>query len=83
MNLSNSAKAAPTTLAEWFVQPQLRCQPPTVAEKLGIAYHGIDWQAALEACQPDIVSIATPGGAHYKPIKQASISAVISTVKNR
>ena len=42
-----------------------------VAEQLGIAYHGIDWQAALEACQPDIVSIATPGGAHYEPIKQA------------
>ena len=42
-----------------------------VAEKMGIPYSGIDWQEALTACQPDIVSIATPGGAHYEPIKQA------------
>lgn len=42
-----------------------------VADKMGIPYAGTDWQAALTACQPDIVSIATPGGAHYDPIKQA------------
>lgn len=42
-----------------------------VAEKLGIPHAGTDWQAALEQCRPDIVSIATPGGAHYEPIKQA------------
>lgn len=42
-----------------------------VAEKTGIPYSGINWQEALTACQPDIVSIATPGGAHYEPIKQA------------
>ncbi len=42
-----------------------------VAEKMGIPYAGTDWQAALAACTPDIVSIATPGGAHYEPIKQA------------
>ncbi|MDV7144829.1 Gfo/Idh/MocA family oxidoreductase [Tropicimonas sp. TH_r6] len=42
-----------------------------VAERLSIPYSGTDWQAALDACRPDIVSIATPGGAHYLPIKQA------------
>jgi predicted dehydrogenase len=42
-----------------------------VAEKMGIAYSGTDWQEALNQCQPDIVSIATPGGAHVEPIKQA------------
>ncbi len=42
-----------------------------VAAKKGIAFAGTDWQEALEICKPDIVSIATPGGAHYEPIKQA------------
>ncbi|SDN01203.1 Gfo/Idh/MocA family protein [Kriegella aquimaris] len=42
-----------------------------VAKKMGIPYSGTDWQKALKECQPDIVSIATPGGAHYEPIKQA------------
>ncbi|WP_372804820.1 Gfo/Idh/MocA family protein [Loktanella salsilacus] len=42
-----------------------------VAAKMGIPFAGCDWQEALETCQPDIVSIATPGGAHYTPIKQA------------
>ena len=42
-----------------------------VAEKMGIPYSGTDWQEALNTCKPDIVSIATPGGAHYEPIKQA------------
>ena len=42
-----------------------------VAAKMDIAYSGTDWLQALEACQPDIVSIATPGGAHVEPIKQA------------
>ncbi|WP_045392406.1 Gfo/Idh/MocA family protein [Falsirhodobacter sp. alg1] len=42
-----------------------------VAESLGISYAGTDWAEALETCRPDIVSIATPGGAHYAPIKQA------------
>ncbi|WP_041524422.1 Gfo/Idh/MocA family protein [Gilvimarinus agarilyticus] len=42
-----------------------------VAKKMGIPYSGTDWQKALQECQPDIVSIATPGGAHYEPIKQA------------
>ena len=42
-----------------------------VAEKMGIAFAGTDWLMALHTCKPDIVSIATPGGAHYEPIKQA------------
>jgi predicted dehydrogenase len=42
-----------------------------VAAKMGIPFAGCDWQEALETCRPDIVSIATPGGAHYTPIKQA------------
>lgn len=42
-----------------------------VAAELDIAYGGTDWQVALQTCQPDIVSIATPGGAHVLPIKQA------------
>lgn len=42
-----------------------------VAGKMAIPYSGTRWQEALNACQPDIVAIATPGGAHYEPIKQA------------
>ena len=42
-----------------------------VTEKMGIPYGGTDWQQALLDCQPDIVSIGTPGGAHVEPIKQA------------
>ncbi len=42
-----------------------------VAQNMGIPYAGTDWQEALTVCKPDIVSIATPGGAHYEPIKQA------------
>lgn len=42
-----------------------------VAKDLNIPYAGTDWQQALIDCQPDIVSIGTPGGAHVKPIKQA------------
>ena len=42
-----------------------------VAKDLGIPYAGTDWQQALKDCQPDVVSIGTPGGAHAEPIKQA------------
>ncbi|MFD0979543.1 Gfo/Idh/MocA family protein [Tropicimonas aquimaris] len=42
-----------------------------VTGKMGIPFGGTDWQEALETCKPDIVSIATPGGAHYEPIKKA------------
>ncbi|MEM7277354.1 MAG: Gfo/Idh/MocA family oxidoreductase [Pseudomonadota bacterium] len=42
-----------------------------VAEQLGIPYAGLDWDQALRDCKPDIVSIGTPGGAHFEPIKKA------------
>lgn len=42
-----------------------------VAAELGIPYASTCWETALSACDPDIVSIATPGGAHFQPIKQA------------
>ncbi|MEO1308698.1 MAG: Gfo/Idh/MocA family oxidoreductase [Pseudomonadota bacterium] len=42
-----------------------------VAQKMDIPFSGTDWQAALDICKPNIVSIATPGGAHYEPIRQA------------
>ena len=42
-----------------------------VAAGLGIPFASTDWAAALADLRPDIVSIATPGGAHYDQIKQA------------
>ena len=42
-----------------------------VAEDMKIPYMGLDWEKALKDCKPDIVSIATPGGAHYEAIKSA------------
>jgi len=42
-----------------------------VASKMTIPYSTTDWQQALKDCQPDIVSIGTPGGAHYETITQA------------
>ncbi len=42
-----------------------------VAKKKGIPYAGLNWQQALKDCQPDIVSIGTPGGAHYETITKA------------
>jgi predicted dehydrogenase len=42
-----------------------------VAKKMDIPYAGTNWQQAMVDCNPDIVSIATPGGAHYETIKQA------------
>lgn len=42
-----------------------------VATDLSIPYAGTDWGKALTDCQPDIVSIGTPGGAHYDAIKEA------------
>ena len=42
-----------------------------VAKKMAIPYASTDWQQALKDCQPDIVSIGTPGGAHYETISQA------------
>ena len=42
-----------------------------IAADMGIPYAGTDWQQALKDTRPDAVSIATPGGAHFEPIKQA------------
>ncbi len=42
-----------------------------VAKEMNIPYAGTDWQQALKDCQPDVVSIGTPGGVHFEPIKQA------------
>ena len=42
-----------------------------VSKKMAIPYASTNWQQALEDCRPDIVSIATPGGAHYEPVTQA------------
>ena len=42
-----------------------------VADKMSIPYSSTDWNQALKDCQPDIVAIGTPGGAHYEPITQA------------
>lgn len=42
-----------------------------VAQEMNIPYAATNWQQALETCKPDVVSIATPGGAHVEPIKQA------------
>lgn len=42
-----------------------------IAKKMAIPYSGTDWGKALNALKPDIVSIATPGGAHFEAIKEA------------
>ncbi|MEO9470312.1 Gfo/Idh/MocA family oxidoreductase [Parasphingorhabdus sp.] len=42
-----------------------------VTAKMSIPYGGTDCVEALQECRPDIVSIGTPGGAHYDAIKDA------------
>ena len=42
-----------------------------VAADMGIPYASTDWGAALEELEPDIVSIGTPGGAHFEPVMEA------------
>ena len=42
-----------------------------VAKQMGIPFAGTNWDEALTACNPDIVSIGTPGGAHFEPITKA------------
>ncbi|MFK7971246.1 MAG: Gfo/Idh/MocA family protein [Bacteroidia bacterium] len=42
-----------------------------VAKKKSIPYASTNWEKALQDCQPDIVAIATPGGAHYQTIVPA------------
>jgi len=39
-----------------------------IAGKKSIPYTSTDWEQALKDCQPDIVSIGTPGGVHYQSI---------------
>ena len=42
-----------------------------VAAEMGIPYSSTDWVAALDALEPDIVAIGTPGGAHFAQIMEA------------
>ncbi|QHQ35418.1 Gfo/Idh/MocA family protein [Algicella marina] len=42
-----------------------------IAAQKSIPYAGTDWSQALDACSPNVVSIATPGGAHHESIKRA------------
>lgn len=42
-----------------------------VARKLSIPYAGTDWDEALDALNPDIVVMGTPGGAHFDPLMAA------------
>lgn len=42
-----------------------------VAAEMEIPYASTDWDAALDELQPDIVSIGTPGGAHFEPVMSA------------
>jgi len=42
-----------------------------VAADMGISYASTDWGAALDELNPDIVSIGTPGGAHFEPVMAA------------
>ena len=42
-----------------------------VTAKMSIPFGGTNWAEALSECRPDIVSIGTPGGAHYDAIKDA------------
>ena len=39
-----------------------------IAQKKSIPYVSTNWEQALKDCQPDIVSIGTPGGVHYETI---------------
>ena len=41
------------------------------AAQLEIPSAYTDWQQALKDLQPDIVSVATPGGAHFEPVMAA------------
>ena len=42
-----------------------------VAAEMGIPYASTDWVGALDALEPDVVAIGTPGGAHYEQILAA------------
>lgn len=43
----------------------------TVAQELGIPHASISWEQTLDDLRPDVVAIATPGGAHFEPVMQA------------
>ncbi len=42
-----------------------------VATEMKIPYASTDWSAALDALDPDIVAIGTPGGAHFEQTMEA------------
>lgn len=42
-----------------------------VAGELGVALWTTDWRAGLADTRPDIVAVATPGGAHMEPVTAA------------
>ena len=43
----------------------------SVARDMGIPYASTDWVGGLDALEPDIVAIGTPGGAHHEQILAA------------
>ena len=42
-----------------------------IAASLAIPFAGVDFQQALSTLKPDIVAVATPGGAHFEPVMAA------------
>ena len=54
-----------------------------VTEKHGIPNAGTDWARALRDCDPDIVSIGTPGGAHVEPSARPSSTAATCSATSR
>ena len=42
-----------------------------VAADMGIPYANTNWSQALADLKPDVVSVATPGGAHFEPVMAA------------
>ncbi len=42
-----------------------------VANELDIPYTSDNWREAILALQPDVLSVATPGGAHFEPVMYA------------
>ncbi|PSL18906.1 Gfo/Idh/MocA family protein [Shimia abyssi] len=42
-----------------------------ITARLGIPFSGTNWAEALSKLKPDVVSIATPGGAHFEQVSQA------------
>ena len=42
-----------------------------VAADMGIPYANTNWRQALADLKPDVVSVATPGGAHFEPVMAA------------